>query len=103
MNMAPCDKLFEVARNRALGQRAGLSKEQVEALDHYTDNAVYNELEKAVITFAEQLTRKSMVNKAVIAKLKESLTAEQLVKLAAAVGEANWTNRFNNAFDVELP
>ena len=30
-------------------------------------------------------------------------TPEHLVKLAAAVGQANWTNRFNNAFGVELP
>ncbi len=40
---------------------------------------------------------------AVIVKLKESLSPEHLVKLTAAVGQANWTNRFNNAFSVELP
>ena len=40
---------------------------------------------------------------AVLVKLKESLSPEHLVKLTAAVGQANWTNRFNNAFSVELP
>ncbi|MHC4698649.1 MAG: hypothetical protein ACYTFA_18110 [Planctomycetota bacterium] len=39
----------------------------------------------------------------VMAKLKESLPPDHLVQLAAVVGEANWTNRFNNAFAVELP
>ena len=40
---------------------------------------------------------------AVMVKLKETLAPEHLVKLTAAVGQANWTNRFNNAFRVELP
>ena len=39
----------------------------------------------------------------VMVKLKESLSPEHLVKRTAAVGQANWTNRFNNAFSVELP
>jgi len=56
-----------------------------------------------VIAFAEQLTQKATVVEAVMVKLKESLSPEHLVKLTAAVGQANWTNRFNNAFGVELP
>ena len=56
-----------------------------------------------MIAFAEQLTQKATVAQAVMVKLKESLSPEHLVKLAAAVGQANWTNRFNNAFGVELP
>ena len=56
-----------------------------------------------MIAFAEQLTQKATVVEAVIVKLKESLSPDLLVKLTAAVGQANWTNRFNNAFRVELP
>ena len=40
---------------------------------------------------------------AVMNNLKESLGLEQLVKLAATVGQANWTNRFSNAFGVVPP
>ncbi len=72
-------------------------------LDDYAASAAYNDLEKSVIAFAEQLTQKATVAQAVMVKLKESLSPEQLVKLTAAVGQANWTNRFNNAFSVELP
>ena len=56
-----------------------------------------------MIAFAEQLTQKSTVAEAVMVNLKEALSPEHLVKLTAAVGQANWTNRFNNAFNVELP
>ncbi len=72
-------------------------------LDGYTDSSTYNDLEKSVIAFAEQLTQKATVNESLMVKLKESLSPEHLVKLTAAVGQANWTNRFNNAFNVELP
>ena len=69
----------------------------------YAASGAYNDLEKTVIAFAEQLTQKATVAEAVMVKLEESLSSEHLVKLTAAVGQANWTNRFNNAFRVELP
>ncbi len=75
----------------------------MDGLDGYTDSSVYSELEKTAITFAEQFTQQTTVAEAVMAKLKESLSPGHLVQLAAAVGQANWTNRFNNAFGVELP
>ena len=56
-----------------------------------------------MIAFSEQFTRKAQVDKEIMVRLKEELGDEHLVKLAAAVGQANWTNRFNNAFGVELP
>ena len=53
--------------------------------------------------FAEQLTRKSKVDADTVTKLKDILNDAQLVVLAATVGQANFTNRFNGAFAVELP
>jgi hypothetical protein len=38
-----------------------------------------------------------------VQQLSKSLSPAQLVVLAAAVGLANWTNRFNETFAVELP
>jgi len=89
--------------HKILGQRAGLSSEQIEQLDNYETSSAYTDLEKTVLAFAEQFAQRSKVEAGVVNKLKESLTPEQLVKLAATVSEANWTNRFNNTFDVQLP
>jgi alkylhydroperoxidase family enzyme len=38
-----------------------------------------------------------------IKQLSKTLTPQQLMVLAATVGLANWTNRFNETFAVELP
>jgi hypothetical protein len=43
------------------------------------------------------------VDAGVLARLKELLSAEHLVVLAATVAQANFTSRFNNVFGVELP
>lgn len=80
-----------------------MNKEQIEQLGQYESSGAYTELEKTVIAFAEQFTTKATVDEATMGKLKESLSPEQLVKLAAVVAEANWTNRFNNTFGIELP
>ena len=56
-----------------------------------------------MLTFAVQLTREAKVAPEIMAKLKGALSPEHLVQLAATVGQANWTNRFNNALDIELP
>ncbi len=80
-----------------------MTAEQIETLGDFAGSSAFSDLEKTVIAFAEQFTTDASVQPAVMNKLKESLGPEQLVKLAAAVGQANWTNRFNNAFDVVLP
>jgi len=84
-------------------KKAGVSDEQLAAMDSYADSDLFDEQEKTVLSFADQLTSKVEVDTATTDKLKEFLDQKQLVTLAATVGLANWTNRFNDAFDIELP
>jgi len=84
-------------------QQAGWSQEQVAAVG--TDRAadLFNDEEQTVIRFAEELTRTTRVDADTVTALKTFLSNQQLVELMAVVGLANFTNRFNHAFDVELP
>jgi alkylhydroperoxidase family enzyme len=72
-------------------------------IDHYEHSTAFNDLEKQVLHFAEQWTRKSKADAEVVTALLQKLTPTQVVVLAATVAEANWTNRFNETFDVQLP
>ena len=56
-----------------------------------------------MLRFAEQWTRQGRAAGDVLEELQRSLSPAQLVTLAATVGLANWTNRFNETFGVELP
>ncbi len=80
-----------------------MTEAQIAALDSYAASDQFDDQEKAVLRFAEQLTREVKVDAATIGELKGFLSEAQLVILAATVGLANWTNRFNEAFAVELP
>lgn len=75
----------------------------MQSLDNYESSNVYNELEKLVLRFAEQWTRQGKVDDSTMTALTQKLSPTQLVVLAATVGLANWTNRFNESFGVQLP
>ena len=76
---------------------------QLEKLEHYEKSGVFSELEMAVLRFADQWTRQGEVAPDVVKQLSRNLSPTQLIVLAATVGLANWTNRFNESFAVELP
>ena len=80
-----------------------MSEAQIAAMDDYASSDQFDAQEKAVLRFAEQLTRNARVDADTVTELKDFLNDAQLVVLAAAVGQANFTNRFNTAFEVELP
>ncbi len=72
-------------------------------LDRFELSEAYSGLEKLVLRFAEQWTRIGRVEADLVQELAGALTPPQMVTLAATVGLANWTNRFNETFGVTLP
>jgi alkylhydroperoxidase family enzyme len=86
----------------ALGQRVGLTKEQIEGLANYSTNPAYSELERLVIRYAEQLTREVDTDEALHAELKKHLSDRELVELAVTVATANFTNRMNESLKTDL-
>lgn len=87
----------------AAASKVGLTEEQVRQLEAFETSSVYSDLEKLVLRFAEQWTRRGKVEEEVVSALSQKLSPSQLIVLAATVGLANWTNRFNETFDVQLP
>ena len=80
-----------------------MTNAQLHELDKYEQSGAFNDLDKQVLRFAEQWTRQGKVNGELVADLSKTLSPKQLVILAATVGLANWTNRFNETFGIELP
>ena len=89
--------------HEALGRRAGLSDVQLRDLGSFETSDSYTEPEKDVLRFTEQWSAEGRVAEAVLERLKQLLSHEHLVVLAATVAQANFTSRFNNVFGVELP
>src|SRR6185503_21262998 len=91
-----------VTHNGAAGRRAGIPREQLEALADYRTSGLFSELERRVIAYAEAMTTAVQVDPAQVEALRKDLGAEALVQLTLTVAAANFTNRFNEALGTEL-
>lgn len=88
--------------HKQAAKKAGVSDDKIAAIDDAANDAFGDE-EKAVLAYAEQLTKTATVDSATVAQVKEFLNDTQLVTLAATVALANFTNRINHGLDIELP
>jgi alkylhydroperoxidase family enzyme len=77
-------------------------KEKFDALPEYATSPLFDDLERLVIRYAEQMTLKVQVDAALVEELKKRLTAQQLVQLTMSIAAANFTTRFNEALATEL-
>lgn len=96
-----CD--YCLHHHRAIGKKAGLDDRQVAETANFDESDAYDELQRLVMRYAEQVTRHINVEDALVAQLKDSLGDRELVELAMAVGIANFTNRVTETLRLELP
>lgn len=89
--------------HRGAAKKEGVSDEQLEAIEQYAESDLFDDNEKTVLSYTEQLTKTTHVDDGTVKQLKEFLDAKQLVSLAAAVALANFTNRVNHGLDIQLP
>lgn len=62
----------------------------------------FSDLERLVIRYAGEMTRKVQVDRALVGQLRRHLSPEALVQLTLSIAAANFTNRFNEALGTEL-
>jgi len=80
----------------------GITDEQIKALPFYHRSAAFDEKEKATLLYAERVTRgASAVREGTLQELKKYYSEDQIVELTLVTCMANFTNRFNDALQVE--
>jgi uncharacterized peroxidase-related enzyme len=89
--------------HRALGKKVGLSEQQINDLARYETSDAYDDRQREVLRYAEQVTRNIRADDALVGRLKEFLSDQELVELTMTVGLANLTNRMNEALKIDLP
>jgi len=81
-------------------QRSG-SMEKVQQLDHWKDSTVFDEMEKAVLEYAEAMTRtEEHVTDTMVSKLREYFDDDAIVELTGLIAFQNMSSKFNSALDV---
>ncbi len=79
-----------------------MTDEQIRALTFYERSPLFDAREKAVILYAERLTRgASAMRDRALEELRKHFSEDQIVELALVICAANFTNRFNDGLRVE--
>jgi uncharacterized peroxidase-related enzyme len=82
----------------ASGKKSGVTDEQLKALTFFNRSEAFDAKEKAVILYAERVTRgASAIRPPALDELKQYFNDDQIVELTLVVCVANFTNRFNDA------
>jgi alkylhydroperoxidase family enzyme len=88
--------------NSAVGRDAGITDAQLEELAAFEKSPHFDHREKAVLRYAEGMTRTPAdVSNAVFEELQTLFSSEQIVELTAAIALENFRARFNCALKIE--
>jgi uncharacterized peroxidase-related enzyme len=91
-----CEYCFRA--HSASGKKNGVTDDQIKALAFYHRSPLFDAKEKAVILYAERVTRgAAAIRPHALDELKQYFNDDQIVELTLAICVANFTNRFNDA------
>jgi uncharacterized peroxidase-related enzyme len=96
-----CD--YCLHHHRALGKKAGLNDRQVAETAQCETSDAYDELQRDVMRYAEEVTRHINVSDALFARIRAAFSDREIVELAMTVGIANFTNRVTETLRMDLP
>ena len=93
-----------LGHNVDLGREAGLTAEQVEALQgDYAASDALSEREKLAVAWAEAVTElRARDDDDLFARMQREFTDEQIVELTVLIGMWNFSNRLTEALHIEL-
>ncbi len=91
-----CEYCFRA--HSASGKKNGVTDDQLKDLAFYNRSAAFDAKEKAVILYAERVTRGAAAMRAsALGELKQYFNDNQIVEITLAACMPNFTNRFNDA------
>ncbi len=84
-----------------MSRQAGISDERIFALPEFRTSALFNAKEKALLEYAEEMTKTPVaVSDELFARLREEFSEDQLLELTASIAFENFRARFYHALDI---
>ena len=84
-----------------MSSAAGVSEEKILALDDYEGSKLYDARERAVLAYADAITRSDAdVDDDLFARVAEHFDADGIVELTAVIAWENASSKFNRALRV---
>ncbi|WP_233233381.1 carboxymuconolactone decarboxylase family protein [Bordetella sp. LUAb4] len=96
LNGAP----YEADQHAPIALKEGISQAQLDALDGWQDSPLFDARTRAVLAYADAMTRQVQVPQAVFDAVLAELGQRQTVELTATVAAYNMVSRFLEALQV---
>lgn len=97
-----CNAEYEVYQHRKVSRRVGMPEEKIEALNIGSSSPVFNETEKLVLRFTEEMVLQRKVGDETFDAVRRHFSDDLLVELAIAVGCYTMVSIFLNTFEVDI-
>lgn len=97
-----CASEYEVVAHKRIARSVGVSDDKVDALEAGADSDVFDEIEKAVLRFTDDMVQNNRPGDDTFAPLAEALGPAELIELNLAIGFYIMTSKFLRTFDVDM-
>ncbi len=93
---------YEFTKHTVIGLQAGVTQKQIDGLASWKTSPAFNETERAVLAYTDEVARDVSVSDRTFADLRRFLDEDQVVELTAAIGYYGMVCRILVALKVEL-
>lgn len=93
---------YEWTQHVPIAKETGVTDEQVEAIPQGATAAAFDDLEKRVLRFTDEVTQNVKASQETFQALEKDLGPRQMVELALAIGFYGMVARIMESFEVEL-
>ena len=93
---------YEWEHHKPIARREGISDEQLDAIDGWRESDLFDDRERAVLAYAEQMTGQIEVDDEVFAAVRRHFDDRELVELTATIGGYNLVSRFLVALQIDM-
>lgn len=85
-----------------LGRSVGLSKEKVEQLKQWKESTIYNEEERLVLEYTEELVKKIQISDDLYTRLRQQFSEQTIISLCFTSGISGIINRIHGTFQTDV-
>ena len=97
-----CDSRYEWYQHEIIARQVGVPEEQIEAVRQGKESPVFNEQERAVLRYTEEVTLQVKSSEEAFEELTRFLSHRELVELTLSIGFYNLVARFLENTGVEI-
>lgn len=101
-NARVCGSLYEYTQHVPIAKSTGLSDEQIAAIDNWESATCFNDIERLVLRFTDEVARYVKGTRATLEALQKTLGPGQIVELIMAIGFWGMVARILETTEVEL-